>query len=102
MTVSAPKSFSILLESGADPRLAQSLDKAVNGLWLKWNRNLLEARLMVNGEIEYVDTKNFVVAAFRQPNSRANEPQSHVHLVAMNMTQCKRRQVAISFLGYEC
>ncbi len=89
MTVSAPKSFSILLESGADPRLAEALDKAVEWFVAEMEQEFAQARLMVNGEIEYVDTKNFVVAAFRQPNSRANEPQSHVHLVAMNMTQCK-------------
>lgn len=89
MTVSAPKSFSILLESGADHRLAEALDKAVDWFVAEMEQEFAQARLMVNGEIEYVDTKNFVVAAFRQPNSRANEPQSHVHLVAMNMTQCK-------------
>lgn len=89
MTVSAPKSFSILLESGVDPRLAEALDKAVEWFVAEMEQEFAQARLMVNGEIEYVDTKNFVVAAFRQPNSRANEPQSHVHLVAMNMTQCK-------------
>ncbi|SFM08110.1 conjugative transfer relaxase/helicase TraI [Legionella jamestowniensis] len=89
MTVSAPKSFSILLESGADPRLAQALDKTVDWFVAEMEQEFAQARLMVNGEIEYVDTKNFVVAAFRQPNSRANDPQSHVHLVVMNMTQCK-------------
>ncbi|CDZ79416.1 Multifunctional conjugation protein TraI [Legionella massiliensis] len=89
MTVSAPKSFSILLESGADSRLAEVLDKAVEWFVAEMEQEFAEARLMVNGEIEYVATKNFVVASFRQPNSRANDPQSHVHLVVMNMTQCK-------------
>ena len=69
MTVSAPKSFSILLESGADPRLAEALDKAVDWFVAEMEQEFAQARLMVNGEIEYVDTKNFVVAAFRQPNS---------------------------------
>lgn len=89
MTVSAPKSFSILLESDADPRLAQALDKAVEWFVAEMEQEFAQARLMINGEIEYVDTKNFVIAAFRQPNSRANDPQSHVHLVVMNITQCK-------------
>lgn len=89
MTVSAPKSFSILLESGADPRLAGALDKAVEWFVAEMEQEFAQARLMVNGEIDYSDTNNFVVAAFRQPNSRANDPQSHVHLVVMNMTQCK-------------
>lgn len=88
MTVSAPKSFSILLESGADPRLAEALDKTVEWFVSEMEAEFAEARIMVDGKIEYIGTKNFVVAAFRQPNSRANDPQSHVHLVVMNMTQC--------------
>ncbi|MBY0377853.1 MAG: conjugative relaxase, partial [Gammaproteobacteria bacterium] len=89
MTVSAPKSFSILLESGADPRLGEALDKTVEWFVSEMEAEFAQARIMVDGKIEYIDTKNFVVAAFRQPNSRANDPQSHVHLVVMNMTQCK-------------
>ncbi|HDV5785636.1 TPA: conjugative transfer relaxase/helicase TraI [Legionella pneumophila] len=89
MTVSAPKSFSILLESGADKRLAEALDKAVDWFVGEMEQEFAEARRMIHGEIEYVDTKNFVVASFRQPNSRANDPQSHVHLVVMNMTHCR-------------
>jgi conjugative relaxase-like TrwC/TraI family protein len=88
MTVSAPKSFSTLLESGADPRLGEALDKTVEWLVSEVENELAQARIMVDGKIDYVDTKKFVVAAFRQPNSRANDPQSHVHLVVMNMTPC--------------
>ena len=29
-----------------------------------------------------------MIAAFRQPSSRANDPNSHTHLVVQNMTQC--------------
>lgn len=88
MTVTAPKSFSILLESGADPRLADALDKATEWFVKEMENEFAQARQIVNGKIEYIDTKNFVVAAFRQPNSRANDPNSHVHLVVQNMTQC--------------
>ncbi|HBD7476117.1 TPA: conjugative transfer relaxase/helicase TraI [Legionella pneumophila] len=87
MTLSAPKSFSILLESGADPRLAEALDKAVEWFVTEMEQEFAQARVMVDGVIDFVDTKNFVIAAFRQPNSRANDPQSHVHLVVMNMTK---------------
>ena len=88
MSVSAPKSFSVLLESGADPRLAVALDKTVEWFVKEMEHEFAQARMMINGKMEYIDTKNFVIAAFRQPNSRANDPQSHVHLVTMNMTQC--------------
>ena len=88
MTVSAPKSFSILLESGADPRLADALDKTVEWFVTEMESEFAQARIMNDGTIDYIDTNNFVVAAFRHANSRANDPLSHVHLVTMNMTQC--------------
>lgn len=86
MTVSAPKSFSILLESGADPRLAEVLDDTVEWFVGEMEQEFAQTRKITDGEIEYVNTGNFVVSAFRQPNSRANDPQSHVHLVVHNMT----------------
>lgn len=92
MTVSAPKSFSILLESGADPRLGEVLDKTVEWFVSEMEAEFAQTRVMIDGKIEYLDTKNFVVAAFRQPNSRANDPQSHVHLVVMNMTQSREEK----------
>jgi conjugative relaxase-like TrwC/TraI family protein len=88
MTLSAPKSFSILLESGADPRLADVLDEATEWFVDEIEKEFAQARQIVNGKIEYINTNNFVIAAFRQPSSRANEPQSHVHLVVQNMTHC--------------
>ncbi len=88
MTVTAPKSFSILLESGADPRLGEVLDKAAEWFVEEMEQEFAQARQIVNGKIEYIDTKNLVVAAFRQPSSRANDPNSHVHFVVQNMTQC--------------
>ncbi|MFA6302177.1 MAG: conjugative transfer relaxase/helicase TraI [Legionella sp.] len=86
MTLSAPKSFSILLETGADPRLAQVLDDTVDWFVGEMEKEFAQTRKTIDGKIEYIDTDNFVVSAFRQPNSRANDPQSHVHLVVQNMT----------------
>lgn len=88
MTITAPKSFSILLESGADPRLAGVLDEATEWFVGEMEKEFAQARQVVDGKIEYIDTQNFVIAAFRQPSSRANEPNSHVHLVVQNMTLC--------------
>ena len=41
--------------------------------------------ILVDGKIEYIDTQNLVIAAFRQPSSRANDPNSHKHLVQLSM-----------------
>jgi conjugative transfer relaxase protein TraI len=88
MTLSAPKSFSILLETGADPRLVKILDDTVEWFVGEMEKECEQTRQFIDGKIEYVDTGNFVISAFRQPNSRANDPQSHVHLVVHNMTHC--------------
>ncbi|HCJ1109598.1 TPA: conjugative transfer relaxase/helicase TraI [Legionella pneumophila] len=88
MTLTAPKSFSILLESGADPRLGEVFDKAVEWFVEEMEKEFAQARQLVDGKIEYIDTKNLVIAAFRQPSSRANDPNSHTHLVVQNMTHC--------------
>lgn len=102
MTLSAPKSFSILLESGADPRLAKVFDEAVAWFVNEMEQEFAQARQIVNGKVEYIDTQNLVIAAFRQPNSRANDPQTHTHLVGMNMTMCpdeKWRSLASDMTG---
>lgn len=88
MTVTAPKSFAVLLESGADPRLEDVFNEAVEWFVGEMEKEFAEARQLVNGKTEYINTGNFVVAALRHPNSRANDPLTHAHLVAMNMTQC--------------
>lgn len=92
MTVSAPKSFSILLETGAEPRFAQILDDTVDWFVSEMEKEFAQTRQVVDGQVEYVNTQSFVIAAFRQPNSRANDPQSHVHLVVHNMTHCQDGQ----------
>lgn len=88
MTVTAPKSFAILLESSADPRLESVFNEAVDWFVEEMEKEFAQARQLVDGKIEYIDTKNLVIAAFRHPNSRANDPLTHTHLVVQNMTQC--------------
>lgn len=104
MTLSAPKSFSILLESGADPRLAEVLDKATEWFVEEMEKEFAQTRQIVNGKVEYINTNNLVIAAFRQPNSRANDPNAHVHLVVQNMTHCpddKWRSLASDMEGHK-
>lgn len=86
MTFSAPKSVSILSGLGADSMLSQLHDKAVEKAIDRIEKEFAQARVVIGGKVHYVDTGNLVVAAFRQPSSRANDPALHTHGVTMNIT----------------
>lgn len=86
MTFSAPKSVSVLVGLGAAPELIAFHDKAVAFAMGQIEAEFAEARLSRAGEVSYEKTGNFVVAAFRQPSSRANDPALHTHCVTLNMT----------------
>lgn len=86
MTFSAPKSVSILSGLGADNMLAQLHDKAVEKAIAHIEKEFAQARVVIDGKVNYINTGNLVVAAFRQPSSRANDPALHTHAVTMNMT----------------
>ncbi|HAT8643605.1 MobF family relaxase [Legionella pneumophila] len=86
MTFSAPKSVSILVGLGAAPELVGFHDKAVKYAIAQIENEFAETRVRRDGEIVFEKTGNLVVAAFRQPCSRANDPALHTHCVTMNMT----------------
>ncbi|WP_115711893.1 MobF family relaxase [Legionella sainthelensi] len=86
MTFSAPKSVSILSGLGADDKLSQLHDQAVEKAIGLIEKEFAQARVVIDGKVHYVDTGNLVVAAFRQPSSRANDPALHTHGVTMNLT----------------
>jgi conjugative transfer relaxase protein TraI len=86
MTFSAPKSVSILVGLQADPKLEALHDQAVEKAIGLIEKEFGQARVVIDGKVHYVDTGNLVVAAFRQPSSRANDPALHTHGVTMNMT----------------
>ncbi|SEG42443.1 conjugative transfer relaxase protein TraI [Legionella quinlivanii DSM 21216] len=86
MTFSAPKSVSILSGLGADPNLSLLHDKAVEKALRLIEKEFSQARVVIQGRVHYVDTGNLVVAAFRQPSSRANDPALHTHCVTLNIT----------------
>lgn len=86
MTFSAPKSVSILSGLGADSMLSQLHDKAVEKAIGLIEKEFAQARVVIGGKVHYVDTGNLVVAAFRQPSSRANDPALHTHGVTTNIT----------------
>ena len=86
MTFSAPKSVSILVGLGADKELELFHDKAVELTIRQLEEEFAETRIVKDGKMHFEKTNNFVIAAFRQPSSRANEPALHTHGVTMNMT----------------
>lgn len=86
MTFSAPKSVSLLVGLDAAPELVGFHDEAVKFAVGKIEKEFAEARVSRNGEIKFEKTDSLVVAAFRQPSSRANDPALHTHCVVMNMT----------------
>jgi len=86
MTFSAPKSVSILVGLQADPKLEVLHDQAVEKAIGLIEKEFGQARVVIDGKVHYVDTGSLVVAAFRQPSSRANDPALHTHGVTMNIT----------------
>lgn len=86
MTFSAPKSVSVLVGLGVAPELEKFHDKAVKYAIQQIEKEFAEARVSRNGTVYFEKSNNLVIAAFRQPSSRANDPALHTHCVTMNMT----------------
>lgn len=86
MTFSAPKSVSLLAGLSVAPELIKFHDEAVKHAIASIEAEFAQARISVNGEIHYQNTNNLLVASFRQPSSRANDPALHTHCVVLNMT----------------
>lgn len=105
MTFSAPKSVSILIGLQADPRLEQLHDLAVERAVSRIEKEFAQARVVIDGKVHYVDTGQLIMAAFRQPSSRANDPATHTHAVTMNITLTsedgKARSLASDIHGFQ-
>lgn len=86
MTFSAPKSLSVLVGLGIAPELIELHDKAVSFALNQIENEFAEARVNQNGEYIYQKTGNMLFATFRQPTSRANDPNLHTHCAALNLT----------------
>lgn len=87
LTLSAPKSFSILALLGGDKRLLDAQCRAVKVTLDQIERSASEARIKINGEIHYTNTKNIVAALHHHDSSRELDPQVHTHCVVMNATE---------------
>lgn len=87
MTFSAPKSVSVLAEVVGDESVRKAHDIAVQRAVAYLEREAAQARGTVNGQTQREDTGNLVAASFRHNTSRELDPQTHTHVVVMNVTK---------------
>lgn len=87
VTLSAPKSVSILALVGQDERLLQAHQEAVNITFGRIEQLAAEARITFNGETTFEKTRNLVAAMFVHTTSRELDPDLHTHLPILNMTE---------------
>ena len=87
VTLSAPKSVSLLALVGGDGRIVAAHDNAVRRT-LEWiETNAIETRLQdpATGEMVRAGGQGMVAATFRHDTSRNLDPQLHTHCVIANM-----------------
>ncbi|MEO0870865.1 MAG: MobF family relaxase, partial [Pseudomonadota bacterium] len=87
VTMSAPKSVSIMAEVAGDRRLVKAHDKAVKSALAFAQRHAAATRIRIDGSVERQATDNLAIASFRHDTSRAQDPQLHTHNVILNMTR---------------
>ena len=89
VTLSAPKSVSLMALVGGDDRIVAAHDRAVTRT-LGWiERNAVETRMQdkVSGAMVRASGQKMVAATFRHDTSRNLDPQLHTHAVVANMVQ---------------
>ncbi|MDE0027938.1 MAG: relaxase domain-containing protein, partial [Deltaproteobacteria bacterium] len=89
VTLSAPKSVSLMALVGGDERIVAVHDRAVTRT-LSWiERNAIETRIQdkASGAMVHADGQKMVAATFRHDASRNLDPQLHTHAVVANMVQ---------------
>lgn len=87
VTLSAPKSVSILAEVDEQRDVRGAHEAAVTKVLDYIERNLVRARVTEAGETSTVQTDNLIVGRFHHTTSRDLDPQTHTHLVIANATQ---------------
>ena len=87
VTLSAPKSVSIMAEVAGDRRLVAAHGQAVKTALAHVERHMAATRVRDGGAVTREATGNLVVASFQHGASRAQDPQLHTHNVIMNATQ---------------
>ena len=89
VTLSAPKSVSLLAMVGGDERIVDAHDTAV-AKTLAWiEKNAMETRKRDRATVTMVRAggQKMVAATFRHDTSRSLDPQLHTHAVIANMAQ---------------
>lgn len=87
ITLSAPKSVSVMAEVAGDRRLITAHRQAVQVALNHVEQHMAVTRLREGGQIARETTGNLVIASFQHGTSRARDPQLHTHNVVMNATQ---------------
>ena len=89
VTLSAPKSVSLLAMVGGDERIVEAHDQAV-GKTLAWvEEHAVQTRVQdkATGAMVRTGGQKMVAATFRHDTSRNLDPQLHTHCVIANMVQ---------------
>lgn len=86
LTLSAPKSVSVLIALYGESRLLEAHNQAVEVV-SREIESLVGTRIMRDGFSQHVHTGKMVAAAFNHDTSRELDPQIHTHLLLLNMTE---------------
>jgi conjugative transfer relaxase protein TraI len=86
LTLSAPKSISVLGVVLGDSRILEAHQRAVSVAMGEIER-LASTRVMVDGVSQTEMTGKLLAAAFHHDTSRELDPQLHTHLIVMNLTE---------------
>ncbi|AKM08887.1 MobF family relaxase [Croceicoccus naphthovorans] len=87
VTLSAPKSVSIMVEVAGDRRLIAAHGAAVKTALAHVEQHMSATRIRDAGTVNREATGNLVVASFQHGTSRAQDPQLHTHNVILNATK---------------
>ena len=89
VTMSAPKSVSLMALMGGDERIVEAHDRAVTTTlgWIEKNAVLTRMQDGTTGAMVHAGDQKTVVATFRHDTSRNLDPQLHTHCVIANMVQ---------------
>ena len=86
VTLSAPKSVSIVAEVGERGDVRDAHEAAVTKVLEYIEKNLVGARVTEAGQTRFEKTGNVVAGRFAHTTSRDLDPQTHTHLVIANAT----------------
>jgi conjugative relaxase-like TrwC/TraI family protein len=87
VTLSAPKSVSIMAEVAGDRRLIAAHGEAVKTALAHIEQHMAATRVRDGGTVNREATGNLVIASFQHGTSRAQDPQLHTHNVILNATR---------------